>query len=181
MASQHHTSEYSRLKFGTRGASTRYVPLCIHTPDVYNKLQLRQMSYNDSQVWWLSHRPRDHDSTPQTMHSASTLVYELSSAMEEHLPLVASCSSTQPVQNHVLKTSATHPIKYVPFHPSRINTDLVSVFPQLFHLMLSTSCPLMSYSRRVALGALVTMIWLSLDAAPILLYARYLRRSLSIA
>ena len=97
LASQHHASEYSQLKFGHRGCTTRYVPLSLQSPEVYEELRLRQLSSSHVQAWWLT------EDTPD----APSLAHALSAAIGEPLPLQPSQST------HAVKTSSTHPIKCV--------------------------------------------------------------------
>ncbi|KAF9051015.1 phosphatases II [Hymenopellis radicata] len=139
MASQHHMSDYSRLKFGPRGCSTRYVPLCMHTPDVYNELQLRQMSYNEGQVWWYSDPHFEGNCTPPSTDSPlpeTRLAHELSNAMGESLPCTADCPPIHGFSRmHLLKTSATHPINV----SSIIPPDAVALISS--HVLLASCRP----------------------------------------
>ncbi|KAK0461393.1 protein-tyrosine phosphatase-like protein [Desarmillaria tabescens] len=140
LASQHHTSDYSRIKFGPRGCSTRYVPLCIHTPDVYQELRLHQKECNQNNAWWYGQFQGTKDvpkpSVNVTSPSETELVQELSAAMEE--PLNINCSapapSEIPIQQHLIKTSATHPINISSIIPPEFLALISS------HLLLR-SCP----------------------------------------
>ncbi|KAH9924424.1 uncharacterized protein B0H18DRAFT_431688 [Fomitopsis serialis] len=53
LASQHHASEYSRLKFGPKGCPVAYVPFSVQMPERVKQLQAHQARYATRQVWWL--------------------------------------------------------------------------------------------------------------------------------
>ncbi|KAG7446403.1 phosphatases II [Guyanagaster necrorhizus] len=136
LASQHHASDYSRIKFGPRGCSTRYVPLCIHTPDVYRELRLHQKECNQKNPWWYGEF-QGTKSVSNCKLSESQLVQELSAAMEEPLdvPCIAPAAPSEiSIQQHIIKTSMTHPINISSIIPLEFLALISS------HLLL-TACP----------------------------------------
>ncbi|GJJ06169.1 hypothetical protein Clacol_000358 [Clathrus columnatus] len=52
LASQHHTSEYNRLKFGPGGCSMTYTPLSICAPQHVRCVAMRQLQTLNRQLWW---------------------------------------------------------------------------------------------------------------------------------
>ncbi|EMD32116.1 hypothetical protein CERSUDRAFT_127009 [Gelatoporia subvermispora B] len=52
LASQHHTSEYNRLKFGPEGAPLAYVPYSIQVPDQVRAWQTYQAKSACQRAWW---------------------------------------------------------------------------------------------------------------------------------
>ncbi|KAK7467414.1 hypothetical protein VKT23_004468 [Stygiomarasmius scandens] len=127
LASQHHKSEYSCIKFGPNGCPVRYTPLSLQAPEVFEELRKRQISWSQTQVWW-HNSVTGNSSFPVVLgpsgilldesESASTdlaqeLTKELSKAMEEDLPnnsnSVPSPSIPTP-HGHQIKTSSSHPI-----------------------------------------------------------------------
>ncbi|OCH91809.1 phosphatases II [Obba rivulosa] len=52
LASQHHTSEYNRLKFGPAGAPVAYVPYSVQIPDQVKAWQVYQAKCALQQAWW---------------------------------------------------------------------------------------------------------------------------------
>ncbi|KAF9245026.1 phosphatases II, partial [Melanogaster broomeanus] len=52
LASQHHMSEYSRIKYGHEGSPVTYMPLSLHVPDVVRELRECQEKYADQVLWW---------------------------------------------------------------------------------------------------------------------------------
>ena len=132
LASQHQTSEYNILKFGAKGtyvdfmilhilipisigSPVRYLPLSLHLPDQFRLLRAHQLTNALNKSWWPSDKScwntalllgpsgiTDHPDSPK----AVLLSRQLSAAIQDSLhPLSSS-----------LKTSSSHPIKFVPIH-----------------------------------------------------------------
>ncbi|KDR75407.1 hypothetical protein GALMADRAFT_249461 [Galerina marginata CBS 339.88] len=119
LASQHHSSEYSRSKFGANGCPVRYFPLSLHLPDQFNQLRQRQLIDAQSPAWW----PSDPVAMPVNLHD------EIMAAMSEPLcPSPPRCPS--------LKTSVSHPINISMMIPP----DLVALISS--HVLLSSSVDL---------------------------------------
>ncbi|KIY74266.1 phosphatases II [Cylindrobasidium torrendii FP15055 ss-10] len=100
-ASQHHASSYSRLKYGPRGSSSRYIPLSVQTPDVFEELRLHQIADSNTQAWWIA--STEDDSTSDAALQSSSLSTDILAAMDE---LVVPPTAG----DRIIKTSATHPI-----------------------------------------------------------------------
>ncbi|EJD52708.1 phosphatases II [Auricularia subglabra TFB-10046 SS5] len=139
LASQHHTSDYNRLKFGPKGAPFAYVPISIQFPAHVEELRVQQAQSALRKAWWPSECVRVEQTTavqlvgpsspppppvpvqnrsPPSLHppASATLQHELSLAMSSQLSL------RSPLPPHaqalVPKTSETHPINIslmVPF------------------------------------------------------------------
>ncbi|KAF5373887.1 hypothetical protein D9758_000798 [Tetrapyrgos nigripes] len=129
LASQHHTSEYSCIKFGPSGCPVRYTPLSLQAPELFAELRHRQVLWSQTKVWWLSDALSQSSpvvlgpsgvllDAPESMTNG--LAQELSEAMEEELPNNGS-SIVDPVpvqpspsiptpRSHQIKTSLSHPI-----------------------------------------------------------------------
>ncbi|KAF8580005.1 hypothetical protein K439DRAFT_1654413 [Ramaria rubella] len=60
LASQHHASEYNRLKFGSSGSPVMYTPLSIQVPAHVRDLKARQIRHAPKQVWWPADAPEKH-------------------------------------------------------------------------------------------------------------------------
>ncbi|KAK7692821.1 hypothetical protein QCA50_004456 [Cerrena zonata] len=127
LASLHHRSYYSRLRFGPEGCSMTYVPLSIHMPERVKELQAIQTEQATQQAWWRSKcssisldgsrsRPSSSRSNPLLSHTSShdNLQEELLDAMQSPLALDPTAPSTipphTPVPAHAWKTSDSHPI-----------------------------------------------------------------------
>lgn len=142
LASQHHTSDYNRLKFGPKGAPFAYVPISIQFPAHVEELRVRQAQSALRKAWWpsecvrveqttavrlagpsspppLPHPAPAQNRSPPSLHppASATLQHELSLAMSSQLSL-----RSPPLPPHaqalVPKTSETHPINIsliVPF------------------------------------------------------------------
>ncbi|KIJ67563.1 hypothetical protein HYDPIDRAFT_108404 [Hydnomerulius pinastri MD-312] len=127
LASQHHMSEYSRIKYGHQGSPIAYTPLSLHVPDVVRDLRARQAKGEAQVLWWpCPPLPVTNDSTPMipaTEQRAALAIgdittphpqlqQELSNAISESIPSQSQTPGTQNTHNHSLqvKTSETHPI-----------------------------------------------------------------------
>ncbi|KAI0674834.1 hypothetical protein C8Q78DRAFT_504163 [Trametes maxima] len=129
LASQHHASDYNRLKFGPNGSPLAYVPYSVQMPDHYRDMQTHQSLCEEQQAWWPceSEDPIEATST-QTIPSGSRveadLREQLSAAMSSPLfvsrrPQVNSHGSTPEPQPH-WQTSETHPIVISTIIPSEL-------------------------------------------------------------
>ena len=139
LASQHHASEYSRAKFGIHGwshhqvhvpspsnnhspgAPVRYTPLSLQAPDHFAQLRARQTANAQLHAWWPA--PRSAVRPPVSLHD------EIMAAMAE--PLQRSSQAT-------LKTSLTHPIKYVIPCLTMLSLIRLLAFPTSFLPISST-------------------------------------------
>ncbi|KAG6862291.1 hypothetical protein C0995_015988 [Termitomyces sp. Mi166 len=113
LASQHHTSEYNRLKFGPKGCPIIYTPLSIHLPDHFLQLQQRQQQYAHEKAWWPSDKVPassvilgSRGAQPQHSHLQQEIQAAISEPLDKFLGLPSAGPSSHPV-----KTSSTHPIK----------------------------------------------------------------------
>ncbi|KAG6908389.1 hypothetical protein DXG01_004818 [Tephrocybe rancida] len=140
LASQHHTSEYNRLKFGPQGCPFIYVPLSIHLPDYYLQLQHRQQQCTGDKTWWpCAKTPASliilgsRGAQPQDSH----LQQEIEAAMSEPLAnlLKIPDSHTTGPSSHPVKTSSTHPINISYIIPQEL-IPLISS-----HLLLASASP----------------------------------------
>ncbi|TBU40914.1 phosphatases II [Dichomitus squalens] len=52
LASQHHASEYNRLKFGPNGSPLAYIPYSVQMPDHYKEMQAHQTRCAEQKAWW---------------------------------------------------------------------------------------------------------------------------------
>lgn len=128
IASQHHLSDYNRLRYGLQGACSlsaffcpppypqphpgspiRYSPLSITFPAQFQHLQLRQLQIAELQTAWFTASHASQDAATEHLSS------RLRAAMEEPLT---------PQSTHIrVKTSMTHPIKCAvyAFHRERLS------------------------------------------------------------
>ncbi|KAI1796336.1 phosphatases II [Ganoderma leucocontextum] len=58
LASQHHASEYHRVKFGPKGSPLGYVPYSVQMPDHYMEMVAHQTRCAEQPAWWPHKRPR---------------------------------------------------------------------------------------------------------------------------
>ncbi|KAE9401597.1 phosphatases II [Gymnopus androsaceus JB14] len=146
LASQHHVSEYSKLKYGPAGLG-RYVPLSVLEPETFKELRTRQQIHcSNTKAWWYSQKPPETTSpvilgpsAPKPSESESEgLAQQLSAAMDEQLPQTV--LEERPVrslsigtQNHTIKTSASHPINISAIVPPEILSIISS------HLMFTSA------------------------------------------
>lgn len=131
LASQHHLSDYSRVKHGPNGSSYEYIPLCLHMPSHYEQLEDKKMRLSDLEPWWPCkssrrlHQPHSGRSFivlgPSSIQPNSRLDLqdEIAAAMETTFPPLESQtnSSIPPMRDQEpppppsqIKTSVTHPI-----------------------------------------------------------------------
>ncbi|CCM00693.1 uncharacterized protein FIBRA_02732 [Fibroporia radiculosa] len=122
LASQHHTSEYNRLKYGPTGSPMLYVPFSIQMPSRVKQLQEHQARCVEQQAWWLCEKKVpvqsvvmvEVESDPlqprlRRPSSSNNLQDELTAAMSESLP--RNLRPIPPMASDVqIKTSDTHPI-----------------------------------------------------------------------
>ncbi|KAL1743076.1 protein-tyrosine phosphatase-like protein [Schizophyllum fasciatum] len=134
LASQHHTSDYSRAKFGSQGCAFTYVPLSIQAPEFYGELQARQADVLGATESWFKCDLGAADSPllgpcgrPLSDHSG--LENELMAAISE--PFAPMEPTPEPQLAHHIKTSSTHPINISTIIPP----DLLALVSS--HLVLS--------------------------------------------
>ena len=117
LASQHHTSEYNRLKFGPQGCPMVYVPLSIQMPAYVQDLKTRQAMSVEQKAWWPCHTSAE-EHLPIVFGPCGTpkdcpvdLQQEISAAIAAPLTNVSDVPLPQPSVCATVKTSGTHPIK----------------------------------------------------------------------
>ncbi|KAF5386052.1 hypothetical protein D9615_002426 [Tricholomella constricta] len=144
LASQHHTSEYNRLKFGLQGCPIRYLPLSKHLPEFFLQLQQRQAQCAQEKSWWPSNKAPTPAASPIILGSRGALLQdthlqkEIEAAMAEPLhnkPYNPASLSTEMI-NHTIKTSLTHPINISAIVPHELIPQLAS------HLLINPLSPL---------------------------------------
>ncbi|KAI0743447.1 protein-tyrosine phosphatase-like protein [Daedaleopsis nitida] len=125
LASQHHTSEYNRLKFGPDGSPLVYVPYSVQMPDHYREMQTHQSCCAKQEAWWPHERELDGQGT--SAHSAryddavdvpaSTectavmdLREQLSAALSSSIVPLSQVRADALVPQPHWQTSETHPI-----------------------------------------------------------------------
>ncbi|GLB37237.1 putative protein tyrosine/serine/threonine phosphatase activity [Lyophyllum shimeji] len=131
LASQHHSSEYNRLKFGLQGCPIRYLPLSMHLPDFFRELQQRQVQSAKERSWWPCDGVPPSTLSPVILGSRGALPQdsetvhlqeEIEAAIAEpldHTPRHAAPPLTES-PNHSIKTSSTHPINISPMIPHEL-------------------------------------------------------------
>ncbi|EPQ57374.1 phosphotyrosine protein phosphatases II [Gloeophyllum trabeum ATCC 11539] len=137
LASQHHTSEYNRAKFGPLGSPAPYVPLSIQYPDHFKELQTVQTHLLQLRTWWPSNKSLSSQQQATTIvepHSPVPLITskpdvvelqsELSAAIDE-APL-AFAQRQQQLPQFPIKTSATHPINISMIIPPELMSVITS-------------------------------------------------------
>ncbi|KAI0790681.1 hypothetical protein C8Q75DRAFT_760191 [Abortiporus biennis] len=118
LASLHHASEYSLMKYGPKGAPLTYIPMCIYMPDYVRELREHQARLASHRAWWQCQRRNESEVRISQQHikgipslrrpySSCDLEEELRHAISSPLePRKAFSSPRDPN----LKTSTTHPI-----------------------------------------------------------------------
>ncbi|KAF8160989.1 protein-tyrosine phosphatase-like protein [Crassisporium funariophilum] len=129
LASQHHSSEYNRAKFGVHGCPIRYLPLSIHLPEHFHQLRSQQLISAQVQSWW----PSQNSSSAIVSVNPASLQDEIMAAMSE--PLNSALNIPDPLVKPSLKTSLTHPINISPIIPPELLALISS------HAFLSSSKP----------------------------------------
>ncbi|PCH43841.1 phosphotyrosine protein [Wolfiporia cocos MD-104 SS10] len=124
LASQHHGSEYNRIKFGPRGSPVHYVPFSIQVPERVKALQEHQARYALRKAWWPCNRNNaihgspmidvlTESTHPPLSHPASLtdLPREISAAMSAPLISPSVCATGGMALSQMqIKTSDSHPI-----------------------------------------------------------------------
>ncbi|KAF8504125.1 hypothetical protein JB92DRAFT_2969022 [Gautieria morchelliformis] len=101
LASQHHASEYNRLKFGPSGAPIMYIPLSIQLPDHVRELQARQVQHSQQRLWWPAKTPRESPSDfmgvdPLRNHISKYLADSIQVQQENVVPSLIPVHTTGP-------------------------------------------------------------------------------------
>ncbi|THH08152.1 hypothetical protein EW145_g2895 [Phellinidium pouzarii] len=156
LASQHHASEYSRLKFGMKGSPVAYVPLSLQSPAHFRELQAQQEACAEQKAWWISDRSsislsekpqnvvlipengeemrgRPNVEVPEENQTLPAMVSPPSSDIQKEISAAISSQIsyfTASSSTHTTKTSQTHPINISLVIPSEI---LPVVALQLIH------------------------------------------------
>ncbi|KAI9066623.1 phosphatases II [Trametes sanguinea] len=133
LASQHHASEYNRLKFGPKGSPLVYVPYSVQMPDHYREMQEHQVRCGEQRAWWPSEGvrlspgfdPLSGKSERSSRNPGGTnLQEELSAAMRSPLVnpsgLQASLQPDAPEPQPHWQTSESHPIVISTIIPSEL-------------------------------------------------------------
>ncbi|KAF8230137.1 phosphatases II [Tricholoma matsutake] len=108
LASQHHTSDYNRIKFGAQGCPVKYLPISLHLPHLFKELQDRKLRSSHTKTWW--HCNRIHSPvlvlgpSGAQLHQTTFLQEQIQAAILSPIP------DTPDHENHFLKTSSSHPI-----------------------------------------------------------------------
>ncbi|OAX34956.1 phosphatases II [Rhizopogon vinicolor AM-OR11-026] len=157
LASQHHLSEYSRIKYGHRGCPIPYAPLSLNAPETLRDLRIRQAVNMDAVLWWPcpeasttvqvvpTSEQRDALVSGIACSSISPLLQrELSAALEDTL---SSQISPTPIpegtsgRSTPVKTSQTHPLNISPIIPPELLPAVSSHLltnpqpsPTIFHI-----------------------------------------------
>ncbi|RDX50030.1 phosphatases II [Lentinus brumalis] len=137
LASQHHASEYNRLKFGSKGSLLLYVPYSLQMPDHFQEMQAHQMKCAELRAWW----PHDNQShvgaeewsarkneTMRCMAASGHLAHpdlreQLSAAISTSIILPQSANARRaatPAPHPHWQTSETHPIVISTIIPSEV-------------------------------------------------------------
>ncbi|KAI0644650.1 hypothetical protein C8Q79DRAFT_913092 [Trametes meyenii] len=129
LASQHHASDYNRLKFGPNGSPLAYVPYSVQMPDHYRDMQAHQTRCAEQRAWWPCDGKDSMETTstpiiPPGSHVEADLREQLSAAMSSPLFIsrksqFGSHSSSLEPQPH-WQTSETHPIVISTIIPSEL-------------------------------------------------------------
>ncbi|KIJ25488.1 hypothetical protein M422DRAFT_38650, partial [Sphaerobolus stellatus SS14] len=87
LASQHHTSEYNRMKFGPLGAPVMYLPLSIQLPAHVRDLKMRQVYNSKRTAWWPAKSPESthHGPPAASPPLAHTIAANMSMAQADHV------------------------------------------------------------------------------------------------
>ncbi|KAI0745117.1 protein-tyrosine phosphatase-like protein [Earliella scabrosa] len=130
LASQHHASEYNRLKFGPRGSPLLYVPYSVQMPDHYREMQAHQLRCAAAEAWWI-HRPPPtdadtrgrlsfcaHNDAPTGFVVSVDLHEQLSAAISSSIICPATSDAPLPPPQPHWQTSETHPIVISTLIPS---------------------------------------------------------------
>ncbi|KAH8093926.1 phosphatases II [Cristinia sonorae] len=164
LASLHHNSEYSRLKFGPNGANCTYVPMSIHLPDHVAQMKRIQSSHSSQKSWWLSNRENSDpplrpykpesivtevpcsDELTENLHAALTSPLDTRPKIPQEQPTIPSTTMVIEAQPP-MRTSDTHPINISSMIPpellqiistrlSHFNQDLPVIFDVPFSCQL---------------------------------------------
>ncbi|KAG6378097.1 hypothetical protein JVT61DRAFT_13780 [Boletus reticuloceps] len=172
LASQHHMSEYSRMKYGHQGCPVLYAPLSLHLPDVVRSLREQQQKYADQVLWWPCTIPdpppgplipaakqRAALATGETVPDPE-LQQQLSSALSECITIQPSHQNDTTTPLHV-KTSESHPINISPIIPPE---SLIAISSHL--TLCKKPCPVL-----FELHLPYSLDWMAGYPSPILLPA----------
>ncbi|KAH9858636.1 phosphatases II [Lenzites betulinus] len=127
LASQHHASEYNRMKFGPAGSPLLYTPYSVQMSDHYKELQAHQSRCAEQQAWWLSESYPSRQRTvlpsdPVNPHPVPVLS-DVSAEINLHEEITAAISAPldRPRQPQASwQTSETHPIVISTIIPSEL-------------------------------------------------------------
>ncbi|KAI0356307.1 phosphatases II, partial [Trametes cingulata] len=143
LASQHHASEYNRLKYGPNGSPFAYVPYSMQMPDHYQEMQAHQTRCSQERAWWPSESKRDAERTVPSSSAKCTVAKNMrplanisDSGAEVDLQEQLSAAISAPIitlpgsqcnaQSHASappahwQTSETHPIVISTIIPSEL-------------------------------------------------------------
>ncbi|KAH7908611.1 phosphatases II [Hygrophoropsis aurantiaca] len=122
LASQHHLSDYNRMKYGHSGCPVAYAPLSVHVPDMVRDLRDRQAKYTEQPAWWPSSMSKDTINTIPILPASEQRVAlgtEQTELVHPSLQQELSAAISEPLSSHPpapadpalqVKTSETHPI-----------------------------------------------------------------------
>lgn len=93
------------------GCPVKYLPISLHLPHLFKELQDRKLRSSHTKTWW--HCNRIHSPvlvlgpSGAQLHQTTFLQEQIQAAILSPIP------DTPDHENHFLKTSSSHPIKYV--------------------------------------------------------------------
>jgi hypothetical protein len=136
------------LRLVLPGCPVKYLPISLHLPDLFKELQHRQLQSSDIKPWWHCNKIRSPvlvlGPSGAQPHQTALLEQQIQAAILSPLP------DPLPDFHHSLKTSSTHPIKYVPLSPFFLvfSSDIASPqsshsnsFPSSLHISFSLDHP----------------------------------------
>ncbi|RPD63775.1 phosphatases II [Lentinus tigrinus ALCF2SS1-6] len=154
LASQHHASEYNRLKFGPKGSPLPYVPYSLQMPDHFQEMQVHQMQCAELRAWWLHQKqpsvrvPAEHwsvrtDEARVSMTASGPSAHpdlreQISAAISSSIILSGSQSADDRRATTLTplphwQTSETHPIVISTIIPSEVLLTISSQVRKATH------------------------------------------------
>lgn len=150
LASLHHASEYSRMKFGPKGehslrndpchggrssyvasisgSPSTYVPLCIYMPDHFRKLQEQQAIRATQKAWWKAQEP--HSNVPM-----KEVLQDTWHSLGEKCPTLSRPASSRDMQEDLLNAMSS---------PLTIENRATPTLPSDCRVKTSETHPIMS-------------------------------------
>lgn len=112
LASQHHLSDYSVVKYGAQGAPYIYMPMSLQQPELLMSIQAQQQRYETAT--WRVHIRAPHLEINEDAAATST-EQRPTVSMEPYAtaPALSSGVPLSPLPPSAVRTSVSHPIQYV--------------------------------------------------------------------